>query len=140
MIGKFIRLQLHWQIFIALGLAVLVGLVFTPGASVLGLSLVSALNFIGTLFLNALKMLIVPLITASIVTGMMELRPDMLGRLGYKTLLFYLISSLIAILIGLFVVNLLQPGIVDGAPALDIIGLSADTEVHCPTPARTRSN
>ena len=128
MTGKLIKLQLHWQIFIALGLAVLAGVVFSPDTSVLGLSLVSALNFIGTLFLNALKMLIVPLITASIVTGMMELRPDMLGRLGYKTLFYYLLSSLIAILIGLFIVNLLQPGIVDGKPALDIIGLSADTD------------
>ena len=128
MIRKLTRLQLHWQIFIALALAVLVGVVFTPSTDVLGLSLLSSLNFVGTLFLNALKMLIVPLIMSSIVTGMMELKPDMLGRLGYKTLLYYLITSLVAILIGLFVVNLLNPGVVDGTPALEIIGLSADTD------------
>lgn len=124
---KPLKLQLHWQILIALAVASLVGVVFTPSSSLFGVSLIAVLTFIGTLFLNALKMLIVPLVMASIVVGMMELRPDMLGRLGSKTLVFYVITSLVSILIGLFVVNLFEPGIVDGVPALEIIGLSSDT-------------
>lgn len=124
---NFLKLQLHWQILIALGFAVLVGVSLTPSSSFFGVSLLAVLSFLGTLFLNALKMLIVPLITSSIIVGMMELRPDMLGRLGSKTLVYYMTTSLVSILIGLFVVNLFEPGIVDGVPALEIIGLSADT-------------
>lgn len=124
---KLSELQLHWQILIALGLAVIVGVSLTPSSSFLGVSLLSVLSFFGTLFLNALKMLIVPLVTASIIVGMMELRPDMLGRLGSKTLFYYLITSFISIMIGLLVVNILEPGIVNNEPALEVIGLSSDT-------------
>ena len=122
------RLALHWQIFIALLLAVVVGVFSDSATTLFGISLNSIFNFIGTLFLNALKMLIVPLIMSSIIVGMMEIKPDTLGRLGSKTLIYYAASSLVAILIGLLVVNLFQPGISDGEPVRDMIGLSADTE------------
>ena len=121
------RLALHWQIFIALVLAVLVGIFLDPATTLFGISLNAVFNFVGTLFLNALKMLIVPLIMSSIIVGMMEIEPDALGRLGYKTLIYYAASSLVAILIGLLVVNTLQPGIADGEPVREMIGLSADT-------------
>lgn len=124
---KLFRLALHWQILIALILATLVGIVSDTSTTLFGLSLISIFNFIGTLFLNALKMLIVPLIMSSIIVGMMEIQPDTLGRLGYKTLIYYAASSLVAILTGLLVVNLLQPGIADGEPVRDLVGLSAET-------------
>ena len=122
------KIALHWQILIALGLAVITGLVFEQSFAVLGVSFLSILVFVGTLFLNALKMLIVPLVMASIITGMMGLSGDALGRLGTKTILYYATTSLVSILIGLFFVNLLQPGIVDGEPARYLIGLSAETD------------
>lgn len=122
------KIALHWQILISLGLAILSGLVVDQTFSLFGLSFLSVLTFFGTLFLNALKMLIVPLVMASIITGMMGLNSDTLGRLGTKTLLYYATTSLVAILIGLFFVNLLQPGIVDGEPARHIIGLSSETD------------
>lgn len=122
------KVALHWQILIALLLAALSGLVLSPDFTVLGVSFLSILVFFGTLFLNALKMLIVPLVMASIITGMMSLNGDTLGRLGSKTILYYATTSLVAILIGLFFVNLLQPGIVDGEPARHVIGLSAQTD------------
>jgi Na+/H+-dicarboxylate symporter len=122
------KIALHWQILIALLLAVFTGLIIDQTFSVFGLSFLSVLTFFGTLFLNALKMLIVPLVMASIITGMMTLSGETLGRLGTKTVLYYAITSLVAILIGLFFVNLLQPGIVDGEPARHIIGLSAETD------------
>ena len=128
MIKTITRLPLHWQILVALTLAVIIGVVATAETSFLGISLLSTLNFLGTLFLNALKMLIVPLVVASIITGMMELEPNTLGRLGSKTLLFYMSSSLVAILIGLLMVNALQPGIVGGQPALETMVLSSNTE------------
>lgn len=121
------KIALHWQILIALFFAVLTGLFIDQTFSIFGVSFLSVLIFFGTLFLNALKMLIVPLVMASIITGMMTLSGDTLGRLGTKTVLYYASTSLVAILIGLFFVNLLQPGIVDGEPARHIIGLSAET-------------
>jgi len=122
------KLALHWQILIALFLAVISGLLLDQSSSIFGLSFLSIFVFFGTLFLNALKMLIVPLVMASIITGMMSLQGDALGRLGTKTIIYYASTSLVAILIGLFFVNLLQPGIVDGVPARDIIGLSSQTD------------
>lgn len=123
------KMALHWQILIALCLSVITGLMLEQDSSILGMPLLPILVFIGTLFLNALKMLIVPLIMASIITGMMGLTGDTLGRLGSKTILYYATTSLVAILIGLFFVNLFQPGVVDGEPARHIIGLSSETAV-----------
>ena len=122
------KIALHWQILIALCLAVLTGLLLDQNFSIFGLPFLSVLTFLGTLFLNALKMLIVPLVMASIITGMMGLGAETLGRLGTKTISYYAVTSLVAILIGLFFVNLLQPGLVDGEPARHIIGLSSDTD------------
>ena len=121
-------MALHWQILIALALAVASGLLLDQTFSVFGVSFISALTFFATLFLNALKMLIVPLVMASIITGMMSLNGDTIGRLGTKTVIYYATTSLVAILIGLLFVNLFQPGIVDGEPARDIIGLSSQTD------------
>ena len=121
-------MALHWQILIALALAVASGLMLDQTFSVFGVSFISVLTFFATLFLNALKMLIVPLVMASIITGMMSLNGDTIGRLGTKTVIYYASTSLVAILIGLLFVNFFQPGIVDGEPARDIIGLSSQTE------------
>ena len=120
-------MALHWQILIALCFAVITGFLLDETFTVFSISFLSILVFFGTLFLNALKMLIVPLVMASIITGMMSLNGDTLGRLGSKTVLYYAATSLIAILIGLFFVNLFQPGVIDGVPARDIIGLSTET-------------
>jgi proton glutamate symport protein len=122
------KIALHWQILIALLFAVLTGVFLDQTFSLFGVPFLSILVFTGTLFLNALKMLIVPLVMASIITGIMSLNADTLGRLGFKTMLYYAITSLVAILIGLFFVNFFQPGIVDGEPARYVIGLSAETD------------
>jgi proton glutamate symport protein len=107
------KLALHWQIAIAISLAVIAGLLGGADAEIAGIKLLAVYAFLGTLFLNALKMLIVPLVSASIISGMAGIGGDNLERLGGKTLLFYATSSLIAILIGLTVVNIIQPGIGD---------------------------
>lgn len=123
------RLKLHWQILIALVLAVIIGSVTGTEASLFGVSFYSVYQFIGSLFLNALKMLIVPLIVSSIVVGIAGIGSgNALGRLGGKTLLYYMATSLMAILIGLVLVNMVSPGIIDGQPAKDLIGLGGDVE------------
>lgn len=124
------QLKLHWQILIALLLAVVVGLLVSPETKLLGVTLISVFDFVGKLFLNALKMIIVPLIVSSIIMGVSNLGSgDAFGRLGGKTLGYYVLTSTFAILIGILVVNIIQPGIVDGEPAKDMLGLSEDTSM-----------
>ncbi len=75
----------------------------------------------GDLFLNGLKMVVVPLVTSSIILAVAGLGAGAgVGRMGFKTLAYYMSTSLVAILIGLFMVNLVNPGATDsGAPILD---------------------
>jgi proton glutamate symport protein len=104
------NIPLHWQIIAAILLAVAAGVIGGPDASLGSLQLTAVYAFLGTLFLNALKMLIVPLVMSSIISGMAGVGGDKLEKLGGKALLFYACSSLIAILIGLAVVNIIEPG------------------------------
>lgn len=98
------KLKLHWQILIALVLAVVFGY-FLP-------NLVEYISWMGVIFLRGLNMVVVPLILSSIISGVASIGGGSnLGRLGAKTLSYYIITSLIAILTGLFFVNLLKPGI-----------------------------
>lgn len=121
------RLKLHWQILIALVLAVVAGLVAGDEGRFLGVRAYAVFDFVGTLFLNALKMLIVPLVVSSIIVGITGVGDHRsFGRLGLKTLGYYLATSTVAILIGLLLVNLLQPGIIDGAPAQESLGLASE--------------
>jgi len=125
MLNSIRKLQLHWQIFIALALAIIAGNITGEELGLFGITFYQLYDFFGTLFLNALKMLIVPLIASSIIVGMMNIGSgETLGRLGGKTLTYYACTSLLAILTGLIIVNLTTPGIVDGQPAKDIIGLA----------------
>ena len=117
-------IKLHWQILIAILLAILAGSLSGTNTILLGVNVYEVYQFIGTLFLNALKMIVVPLIVASIITGVAGLgQNDGLGRLGLKTLGFYTLSSFLAIMVGLLMVNLVQPGLVNGQPAKAILGL-----------------
>jgi Na+/H+-dicarboxylate symporter len=78
--------------------------------------------------MNALKMLIVPLVFSSIITGISGLGDSgAMGRLGGKTLLYYLTTSLLAIIVGLTLVNIVSPGIVDGQPASEVVALSDES-------------
>lgn len=121
------RIKLHWQILIALLLAVIAGRLSGTDGTLLGIPLYPVYVFIGALFMNALKMIIVPLIMSSIITGVSSIGDSRgLGRLGGKTLLFYMTTSLLAILVGLLFVNLLNPGIINGEPAREVLGLSQE--------------
>ncbi|MFE8035002.1 dicarboxylate/amino acid:cation symporter [Thiohalocapsa marina] len=120
------ELKLHWQILIALALAVAIGLMVGQDGALFGITFYAVFDFVGQLFLNALKMLIVPLILSSIIVGIASVgTTDNLGRLGGKTIGYYAATSLLAILVGLTAVNLIQPGVVDGSPQ-EVFGLSAD--------------
>ena len=121
-------LKLHWQILIAIILAGIAGTLTGTDGSFLGVIFYSVYEFIGTLFMNALRMIIVPLIMASIIVGIASIGSGSdLGRLGGKTLLYYAFSSTMAILIGLFFVNLLTPGLANGEPVGDALNLTLDS-------------
>ena len=122
-------MKLHWQIIIALGLAVVFGLASSLefDVSLLGFSFYPAYKFIGTLFLNALKMIIVPLVVSSIIVGVAGIGSSGdFGRLGGRTLMYYIATSFVSITIGLLVVNAIEPGIVNGEPVKEQINLTAD--------------
>ncbi len=118
-------MKLHWQILIALILAVFAGILSNGlGQGAIAFQLY---DFAGTLFLNALKMLIVPLIMSSIICGIANIGGHgSLGRIGSKTIAYYMTTSLLSILIGLFFVNMISPGTVNGEPVKDKIGLTAN--------------
>lgn len=97
------NIPLYLQIFIALLLGVLFGYFFN-GA-------VPYVSWAGDVFLRALKMVVVPLVFSSIVTGVAGITTESLGKLGGKTMGYYLLTSLLAIVTGLIIVNLVQPGI-----------------------------
>ncbi|MCK5538177.1 MAG: dicarboxylate/amino acid:cation symporter [Bacteroidales bacterium] len=98
------KIELHWQILIALVLSVLYG-IFLP-------EYISWVSWMGVLFMRALKMIIVPLVLTSIISGVANLgSAENLGRLGLKTMLYYLSTSTLAILTGLLFVNIIKPGI-----------------------------
>jgi Na+/H+-dicarboxylate symporter len=97
--------QLHFQVFIAMLLGMLLGAVGGEGAA-------RWVGWMGTVFVRLMKMLIVPLILSSIVSGVASVgSARSLGRLGAKTLLYYLTTSFLAIFTGLVLVNLLKPGV-----------------------------
>lgn len=101
---KILKLKLHWQILISLVLAVLFGY-FVPNG-------VKYTEWMGDIFLRALKMVIIPLILSSIISGVTSMgEGSNLGRLGFKTLLYYLSTSTLAILTGLVIVNIVKPGV-----------------------------
>ncbi|MGH8453299.1 MAG: cation:dicarboxylate symporter family transporter, partial [Nevskiales bacterium] len=117
-------MKMHWQILIALTLAVVAGAVSGPAGAWL-----PAFDFTGRLFLNALFMLIVPLVVSAIISGLASVTGGHhLGRIGLRTLAYYTGTGLLAILTGLLMVNWLKPGIINGAPAGSRLGLAEDTD------------
>ncbi|MCH6574321.1 MAG: dicarboxylate/amino acid:cation symporter [Ignavibacteriaceae bacterium] len=99
-----LKLKLHWQILIALVIAVIYGLFLTDYVSYVG--------WMGDLFLRGLRMIIVPLILTSIISGVANIGDaHNLGRLGLKTFAYYITTSFFAIITGLILVNIIQPGI-----------------------------
>ena len=97
------KMALHWQILIAIVLALLFGSLLPAQTKYV--------EWMGTLFIRALKMIVVPLVLSSLISGVSNAGiGKSLGRLGIKSVVYYLSTSLLAILTGLTLVNLIQPG------------------------------
>ncbi len=98
------KIALHWQILIALIIAIFYGIFFTE--------YVYLVKWMGDIFLRSLRMIIVPLLLTSIISGVTNIGTgENLGRIGIKTFSYYITTSLFAILVGLFLVNIFQPGV-----------------------------
>lgn len=122
------KLKLHWQIAIAIVLGGLAGWLSGDQSAIFGVLFYDIYDFFGTLFLNALKMLIVPLISASIIVGVAGLGTSgHIGRLGGKTLGFYALTTFAAVLVGLVLVNLIRPGELDGEPVRELLALELNS-------------
>ena len=103
------KLKLHWQIIIGLVTGTLFG-IFAAWNHWSGFTQDWIAPF-GTIFVNLLKLIAVPLVFASLVTGIASLADiSQLSRMGGKTIGIYLATTAIAITIGLFLVNMLEPG------------------------------
>ena len=107
--------SLLWKIGIGFVLGIVFGFAVGPsvaGAPVLKDFVMPALDVVGRIFLTLLKMLIVPLVFASLVAGSASVGdPRKLGRIGAKTLVLYLLTTAVAIVIGLALGNLIRPGV-----------------------------
>ena len=114
---KNILKQLHWQILISMLLGMILGtyvknnFIFILSSDLL-LGLYEFSVSMGTIFIKLLKMIIIPLIFTSIIVGITSIGVTRrLGKLGLKTVLYYICTSLFAILIGLVLTNVLKPGV-----------------------------
>ena len=65
---------------------------------------------LGTLFINLLKMIVTPVIIFTLISGTASIAPSKLGKVGVKIIVFYMLTSLMAIIVGLVVGNIMQPG------------------------------
>ena len=104
------NLPLHWKIIIGMFLGIFFGLLlsfFPPGKIFIS-------NYIkpfGTIFINLLKLIAIPLILASLIKGVSDLKDiSKLSKMGGRTIITYMFTTVIAVIIGLVLVNLIKPG------------------------------
>ena len=104
------NLALHWKILIGMLLGVIFGVLmlqFNYGKDLV----VDWIKPLGTIFINALKLIAIPLILASLIKGVSDLKDiAKLSKMGGRTVLLYMITTVTAVTIGLGIVNLIQPG------------------------------
>ncbi|GAA0871003.1 dicarboxylate/amino acid:cation symporter [Gangjinia marincola] len=104
------KLALHWQIL--LGMVLGVGFAFALSATSWGAEFIGDwIKPFGTIFINALKLIAVPLILASLIKGVSDLKDiSKLSQMGGRTILTYILTTVVAVTIGLGVVNIIKPG------------------------------
>ncbi|MFT6192265.1 dicarboxylate/amino acid:cation symporter [Polaribacter sp.] len=111
------KVALHWKILIGMVIGIVFG--FIMNAVDGGKDFVTDwIKPFGTIFINLLKLIAVPLILASLIKGISDLKDiSKIKKMGLKTMVIYMLTTLVAIIIGLGIVNVIKPG----------AGMSADT-------------
>jgi proton glutamate symport protein len=104
------KLALHWQILLGMVVGVLVGLIMSQFEG--GKEIVQDwIKPFGSIFINALKLIAVPLILASLIKGVSDLKDiSKLSKMGGRTIGLYILTTVIAVSIGLLLVNVIKPG------------------------------
>ncbi|MFL3660399.1 MAG: dicarboxylate/amino acid:cation symporter [Polaribacter sp.] len=111
------KLALHWKILIGMVLGIVFGFLMNSIAGGKGF-VTDWVKPFGTIFINLLKLIAVPLILASLIKGISDLKDiSKIKKMGAKTIIIYVGTTLVAIFIGLAIVNIVKPG----------AGMSADT-------------
>lgn len=111
------KIALHWKILIGMVLGIIFGFIMNSvdgGKGFVG----DWVKPFGTIFINLLKLIAVPLILASLIKGVSDLKDiSKIKKMGLRTISIYIVTTLVAIIIGLTIVNTIKPG----------EGMSADT-------------
>ena len=104
------KIPLHWKILIGMALGVIFGIIMSNFD--FGKELISDwIKPFGTIFINSLKLIAIPLILASLVKGISDLKDiSKLSQMGGATIATYMITTVLAVSIGLIVVNVIKPG------------------------------
>ncbi len=104
------KLALHWKILIGMVLGVLIGVVFSNFEG--GKEIIQDwIKPFGKIFINSLKLIAVPLILASLIKGVSDLKDiSKLSKMGLRTIALYIFTTVIAVSIGLILVNMIKPG------------------------------
>ncbi len=111
------KLALHWKILIGMVLGIVFGFIMNSVDGGKGF-VTDWIKPFGTIFINLLKLIAVPLILASLIKGISDLKDiSKIKTMGLRTMVIYMMTTLVAIVIGLGIVNVVKPG----------VGMSADT-------------
>ena len=111
------KLALHWKILIGMVLGIVFGFIMNSVDGGKGF-VTDWIKPFGTIFINLLKLIAVPLILASLIKGISDLKDiSKIKTMGLRTMVIYMMTTLVAIIIGLGIVNVVKPG----------VGMSADT-------------
>lgn len=102
-----IKLALHWQMGIALILGASLGFIFCDSYSIWG----NVINGIGDIFLHAINMIVIPLVFLSTVLGISTMTDSKsMGRIAVKTFLYFIVTAVLAAVVGVIVTDVLRPG------------------------------
>lgn len=104
---KAIKIALHWQMGIALILGATLGFIFCDSYSAWG----NVINGIGDIFLHAINMIVIPLVFLSTVLGISTMTDSKsMGRIAIKTFLYFIVTAVLAAVVGVIVTDVLRPG------------------------------
>ena len=111
-------------------LGIFSGLILDKSYTILGLNFYNTFDLIGQIFINSLKMIVIPLIMSSLIYNISSFKTvNDISSLGIKTISFYLFTSFVAILTGIFIVNIIDPGLINGSGAANILGLKSSQNI-----------
>ena len=122
---KSIKISLAWQILIALVLGILVGAVLHNQIESRELLVSNILSPAGDIFIRLIKMIVVPIVISTLIVGIAGVGDaKKLGRIGLKTIIYFEVITTIAIIIGITLANVFQPGVGIDMSALTVVDIS----------------